>query len=345
MSDADLKRYCDLFDSIVGKADKQKRGVDALMDVATQRQDAAAISLIDKKLKPSPSALSLESPKKSPRHGQSSINGLLERMAQSDIRTTINARLEMAIADLMHCENLPDRVVESSRFKLVLQHACFVDSTFKVPSRKKIGGQLLDINYKNCMEINKQEIMKDAPIFGLSWLSDGATISRMPLINTLAMCANIPPTCVAINDCSDHIASGGKKDAPYIASLMEDTVLKYDPTKLYTDIFFFDGASNVAKAGKVLEAKFPRAYALHGGEHVVSLFFDDLSKEQAVQVRICVLYYLTGLYNCSHSSILHFLRLSLENAAGYIMSLAQEHAMGLMLNSSHSLPLQTEAGE
>ena len=108
------------------------------------------------------------------------------------------------------------------------------------------------------MEINKQEIMKDAPIFGLSWLSDGATISRMPIINTLAMCANIPPTCVAINDCSDHIASGGKKDAPYIASLMEDTVLKYDPTKLYTDIFFFDGASNVAKAGKVLEAKFLR---------------------------------------------------------------------------------------
>ena len=175
-------------------------------------------------------------------------------MHQTDIRTTINARLEMAIADLMHCENLPDCVVESSRLQLVLQHARFVDSTFKVPDRKKIGGELLDINYKNCMEINKQEIMKDAPIFGLSWLSDGATISRMPLINTLALCANVPPTCVAINDCSDHIAFGGKKDALYIASLMEDTVLKYDPTKLYTDIFFFNGASNVAKAGKVLEA-------------------------------------------------------------------------------------------
>ena len=51
--DADLKRYCDLFDSIVGKADKRKRGVDALMDLATQRQDAAAFSLIEKKLKTS----------------------------------------------------------------------------------------------------------------------------------------------------------------------------------------------------------------------------------------------------------------------------------------------------
>ena len=63
----------------------------------------------------------------------------------------------------------------------------------------------------------------------------------MHIINTLAMCANVPPTCVAINDCSGHIALGGKKDAPCIASLMGDTVLKYDLTKLYTDIFFFDG--------------------------------------------------------------------------------------------------------
>ena len=59
-----------------------------------------------------------------------------------------------------------------------------------------------------------------------------------------------------------------------------------DPSRMYSDIFFFDGASNVAKAGKVLEAKFPRprAYTLHGGEHVVSLFFHDLSKQPAVRV-------------------------------------------------------------
>ena len=121
--------------------------------------------------------------------------------------------------------------------------------------------------------------------------------------------------------------------------------MKYDPTKLYTDIFFFGGASNVAKAGKVLEAKFPGVYALHGGEHVVSLFFDDLSKEKVVQVMICLSNHLAGLYNCSHSSILYFLRLLSENVAGCIMSLGQEHAMGLMLNSLHSLPLQTGTGK
>ena len=71
------------------------------------------------------------------------------------------------------------------------------------------------------------QILSDAPTFGLSRLSDGATISRMPLINTLAMCSNVPPTCVTITDSSGHIGEGSKKDAPLIAALMEDTVVKY----------------------------------------------------------------------------------------------------------------------
>ncbi len=38
---------------------------------------------------------------------------------------------------------------------------------------------------------------------------------------------------------------GGKKDAPYIAELFEGKVMEYDPQRLYTDVFYFDGASNV----------------------------------------------------------------------------------------------------
>ena len=69
----------------------------------------------------------------------------------------------MAIADLMHCENLPDEVIDSPRFNLFLQHARFIDNTFKIPSHKKIGGDLLDINYKNCIDTNKETLMADAP--------------------------------------------------------------------------------------------------------------------------------------------------------------------------------------
>ena len=74
-----------------------------------------------------------------------------------------------------------------------------------------IGGPLLDLNYKNCMVLNKETILKEEDVFGLVWLSDGATVARMPLINVLAMHANISPMTVAITDCSDHLSHRGRR--------------------------------------------------------------------------------------------------------------------------------------
>lgn len=36
--------------------------------------------------------------------------------------------------------------------------------------------------------------------------------------------------------------------------------------------FFFDGASNVQKAGQILNEKDPTSHTLHGIEHMFSLF-------------------------------------------------------------------------
>ena len=88
-------------------------------------------------------------------------------------------------------------------------------------------------------------------MFGLSWLSDGSNIARTPLINVLGLCADTPPTCVAIKDCSGHMSVGGKKDAEYIANLLEDVIVPYDPDKTKSTIFWFDDAGNVQKAGKI----------------------------------------------------------------------------------------------
>ena len=43
------------------------------------------------------------------------------------------------------------------------------------------------------------------------------------------------------------------------------------------DIFYFDGASNVQKAGELHRVKFPRTVTYHGGEHAVTLWFSDLA--------------------------------------------------------------------
>jgi hypothetical protein len=68
--------------------------------------------------------------------------------------------------------------------------------------------------------------------------------------------------------------------------MMEDIIVPYDTDKTKSIIFWFDGASNVQKAGRILQAKFPRSYTLHGGEHVVSLFFSDIAKINVIKVML-----------------------------------------------------------
>jgi hypothetical protein len=106
----------------------------------------------------------------------------------------------------------------------------------------------------------------------------------MALMNTLAMSGAFPPMTISIQDCTKHMAEGGKKDASYIADLFDQKVMEYDPLKRCTDVFYFDGGSNVQKAGKVLMARFPCSFCFQGGKHVVSLFFLSIAKTKPVKV-------------------------------------------------------------
>jgi hypothetical protein len=115
-------------------------------------------------------------------------------------------------------------------------------------------------------------------------MGNGATIHKMPLINILALSGTTAPMTILIHDCTKHMEEGGKKDVRYIAELFEGKVLEYNPQLLCTDVFYFDGASNVQKAGEILMAKFPCSFCFHGGEHVVSLFFSSIAKIKPIKV-------------------------------------------------------------
>jgi hypothetical protein len=120
--------------------------------------------------------------------------------------------VEMAIADFFHAQNIPDAVVESSEFKRLVRQCRLVDSTFVIPSKKKIGGELLNINFENIKEINKTNLLKEAAVFGVVVMGDGATIYRMPLLNILAMSGRTtPPLMIGILNCTTHMASGGRR--------------------------------------------------------------------------------------------------------------------------------------
>ena len=93
---------------------------------------------------------------------------------------------------------------------------------FVPPNANKIGGPLLDLNFKMTYERNKEELLKEAGTFGLAFMGDGATIHQiMPLMNILAMSGTSSPVTVGIIDCTTHMmAEGGKKDAAYISGIL-----------------------------------------------------------------------------------------------------------------------------
>ncbi len=55
---------------------------------------------------------------------------------------------------------------------------------------------------------NKESVLIDTSLFGLSWICDGATIKQMPLVNMLAMCGKAAPVVVSICDCTSHMVDG-----------------------------------------------------------------------------------------------------------------------------------------
>jgi hypothetical protein len=102
---------------------------------------------------------------------------------------------------------------------------------------------------------------------------------------------------------TDHLVDGGKKDASFIASLFDPWVVKLDPLSTRIDSVFFDGASNVQKAGRLLEAKYPRIHVQTCAAHAVSLFFSDLFKDMW-QFRLLLVNYRL-LYRIFGSGSMH----------------------------------------
>ena len=80
------------------------------------------------------------------------------------------------------------------------------------------------------------------------FLGDGATISRVPLLNILVSGNNFPVAVLELVDCQGHLADGGKKKGIFICNRFLDHFKRIDPHKSITDVIMFDGASNVQLA-------------------------------------------------------------------------------------------------
>ena len=124
--------------------------------------------------------------------------------------TSNKTHLTVTIADLIISEGLSFNLSQKPRFKKVLELAINVSKCYQPPNRKLISKDIFDVIHDQNMERNLRLIKKESEIFGLLFLGDGATISRVPLLNILVSGKNLPLAVSELVDCQGHLADGGK---------------------------------------------------------------------------------------------------------------------------------------
>jgi hypothetical protein len=157
---------------------------------------------------------------------------------------------------------------------------------------------LLTQLYNHNWDLQIKSLLTESKLFGITVFGDGATIKGVPLVNVLAAGVNNPFALLDVADCTDRAAQAKKKDATYIASIVDPLIVKIE-NELYgnklchkgiVDLVYFDGAKNVQNAGHILAATHPRITVGHGAEHVVSLFFYDVFNRTKEYSRLSKLY-------------------------------------------------------
>jgi hypothetical protein len=194
-------------------------------------------------------------------------------------------KMNIAIADFIHSNCLPFSLADDPKFVKLIEVAKSLGK-YKPPTRQLIGSKYLDALHKINWDEQMKTLRSEATIFGVTIFGDGATIKTVPLLNVLGAGVNNPFALLDIADCTDHMALGGMKDATHIANcikpLIEQLEQEMDGKSKCTgvvDLVFFDGASNVQNAGKLLSIKYSCITVGYGAEHVVSLFFCDVFKK------------------------------------------------------------------
>ena len=104
--------------------------------------------------------------------------------------------LTVAITDIIISEGLYFNIVQKPRFKKALVLARNVSNSYQLPNRKLISKNILDVIHDHNMERNLSLIKKEYDIFGLVFLGDSATISRIPLLNILVSGGGSSSRCI-----------------------------------------------------------------------------------------------------------------------------------------------------
>jgi hypothetical protein len=106
------------------------------------------------------------------------------------------------------------------KFLRLIGAAKTVGSKYVPPNQNQMSGPLLDALFTTKYDEMMKTLLLESRIYGVTIFGDGATITNIPLLNILAASPNNPVTLLEIVDCTNQMASEGKKDVIYLASVV-----------------------------------------------------------------------------------------------------------------------------
>jgi hypothetical protein len=186
------------------------------------------------------------------------------RICGNSVDPAASTQMDVAISNFIHSHLLPFNIAGDPKLMRIIDIARTLGPSYKAPHCNEISGKLLSKLYDFNWDKQMSSILMEAKIFGVTVFGDGATIKSFPLVHILAAGVNNPFALLDIADCTDHCSSGGKKDAPYIAGLVEPWIVKMESEvdamkqRHLGIVFYYYGASNVQNAGCILASTHPR---------------------------------------------------------------------------------------
>ena len=130
----------------------------------------------------------------------------------------------------------------------------------------------------------RSEYLRHASVkkFGITTMTDGATIQKHPLLNFMGACVIWPKAlflkCV---DCTDHLAAGGSKDAEYVTEHMLSS-LRSLPHPRYMDLIICDGAGDMKKFRYLIEGVYSWLYTIWCISHILNLVMKKAASHKKI---------------------------------------------------------------
>lgn len=201
-------------------------------------------------------------------------------MTQRSISTSFNIgnseHIDRLVADFFCGDNIPFSIVESPRFKALIKAAKTAPLSYELPSRRTMGGELLDQSVKR-LKKDEEPLRKACTAYGCTVISDGwDDVEKSHLINMLV--ATIEG---AFFDGTFKLSSDDHEDATAVADLLSKEIEHVGALSVVQVVT--DTCAVMKSAWKIVERKYPWITCTCCAPHVLSLLLKDIGKIPEVE--------------------------------------------------------------